>query len=245
MYDAITRQRVLAMLAAGLSIAAASRMSGVSRATIADWRSDPSQAHRPRHRCFRCLDQPPTDAVSYVYLLGMYLGDGHITDMGRSYRLRIFCADAYPRIMEEARATMTTCLPNRVSSVHTQGCTTLVAYSKHWPCLFPQHGPGLKHERPIVLEHWQESAVRSLPRQFLRGLIDSDGSRCLNNVTVRGKRYAYPRYFFTNYSQDILDLFVWACSLLGVVARQNNDHSVNVARRDDVALLDTFIGPKA
>ena len=30
---------------------------------------------------------------------------------------------------------------------------------QHWPCLFPQHGPGRKHERPIVLEHWQRVIV--------------------------------------------------------------------------------------
>ena len=62
---------------------------------------------------------------------------------------------------------------------------------------------------------------------------------------VKGRRYAYPRCFFTNRSRNILDLFVWACGLIGVQARQNNRCNVNVARRADVALLDTFIGPKA
>ena len=124
-------------------------------------------------------------------------------------------------------------------------CTTLTAYSKHWPCLFPQHGLGLKHDRPIVLDEWQVLLIKAQPRQFLRGLIHSDGNRCLNVVTIKGRRYAYPRYFFTNRSRNILDLFVWACELVGVQARQNNRYNVNVARRADVALLDTFIGPKA
>lgn len=197
------------------------------------------------HHCFRCLGVPLSDIGAYNYLLGMYLGDGHITDMGRSYRLRIFCADAYPEILTEVRSAMTASLPNRVSTTHMEGCVSLAAYSKHWPCLFPQHGPGRKHERPIRLQPWQKDLVFNHPRPFLRGLIHSDGCRCLNTVTVNGKKYAYPRYFFTNSSQDILDLFCWACSLIGITARQNNDHSVNVARRDNVALLDTFIGPKA
>jgi hypothetical protein len=140
---------------------------------------------------------------------------------------------------------MKACLPNHVCAVHSQGCTALTAYSQRWPCLFPQHGPALKHERPIVVDEWQVLLVKAQPQQFLRGLIHSDGSRCLNTVMVKGRRYAYPRCFFTNRSRNILDLFVWACGLIGVQARQDNRCNVNVARRADVALLDTFIGPKA
>jgi hypothetical protein len=44
-------------------------------------------------------------------------------------------------------------------------------------CLFPQHGPGRKHERPIVLAGWQQSITRRHPKQLIRGLIDSDGCR--------------------------------------------------------------------
>ena len=32
---------------------------------------------------------------------------------------------------------------------------------KHWPCLFPQHGPGRKHERKIRLEAWQRDRRRA------------------------------------------------------------------------------------
>ena len=31
------------------------------------------------------------------------------------------------------------------------------SYSRHWPCLFPQHVPGKKHPRKIELaERWYE-----------------------------------------------------------------------------------------
>jgi hypothetical protein len=33
------------------------------------------------------------------------------------------------------------------------------AYSKHWPCLFPQHGPGVEHKRSIELVPWQQRIV--------------------------------------------------------------------------------------
>lgn len=36
----------------------------------------------------------------------------------------------------------------------------VVLCSKHWPCLFPQHGPGRKHHRRIALEPWQEAIVK-------------------------------------------------------------------------------------
>ena len=31
------------------------------------------------------------------------------------------------------------------------------SFSKHWPCLFPQHEPGRKHERKIELMPWQQN----------------------------------------------------------------------------------------
>jgi len=41
--------------------------------------------------------------------------------------------------------------------------------SNAWPCLFPQHGPGRKHERKIELAPWQEAIVDREPEQFIRG----------------------------------------------------------------------------
>lgn len=74
-------------------------------------------------------------------------------------------------------------------------------YWKHWPCLFPQHGPGLKHQRLIVLEDWQQALVQTHPKDLVRGLIHSDGNRHINDVVrplLSGvKRYRYPRYMFT------------------------------------------------
>jgi hypothetical protein len=62
---------------------------------------------------------------------------------------------------------------------------------------------------------------------------------------VRGKPYSYPRYFFNNVSKDILMLCAWGFDLVGVDWKQNRWNSLSVARRDSVAYLDTFIGPKS
>ena len=87
---------------------------------------------------------------------------------------------------------------------------------------------------------------RSYPGQLIRGLIHSDGCRATNTVTGHGatkeKRYSYPRYMFTNMSDAIRLLFSDGCDRLGVHWTQTNARTVAVSRRNDVALLDTFIG---
>ena len=120
---------------------------------------------------------------------------------------------------------------------------------KHWPCLFPQHGPGRKHERPIRLEEWQVDVVTAFPAPFLRGLFHSDGARVANWATrvVRGelKRYDYARWQFTNRSDDILALCGWALDLAGVAWRRSGPWTVSVSRKEAVAALDDLIGLKA
>ena len=101
---------------------------------------------------------------------------------------------------------------------------------------------GLKHLRPIELTPWQEQIGLDVhPKLLLRGLIHSDGYRGMNRI--KGG-YAYPRYLFSNRSEDLRNLFTDACRRIGVPARQSGRWQVSVARRNDVALLDTFIGPK-
>jgi hypothetical protein len=49
---------------------------------------------------------------------------------------------------------------------------------------------------------------------------------------------------FTNHSRDIRELFRWACGLVGVETRLASWRNVSVARRDSVAKLNEFLGPK-
>jgi hypothetical protein len=131
-------------------------------------------------------------------------------------------------------------LPSKVGRTPKIGCTEVASYSKHWPCLFPQHGPGRKHERRIELVPWQQELVDLDPRPLVRGLLHSDGCRVLNWVNGT----PYPRYHFSNVSADIRGIFGRACDQLGVEWRLNNPWSLSVARRGSVALLDEFVGPK-
>ena len=133
----------------------------------------------------------------------------------------------------------------RPGTTQRVGCREVSSYWKHWPCVFPQTGPGRKHLRRIRLEGWQWSLVDHHPRELVKGLIHSDGCRTMNRLRSRsGKAYEYPRYFFSNRSADIRAIFIRACESIGVECRPNRRYSISVARSGSVGILDGFIGPK-
>jgi hypothetical protein len=66
----------------------------------------------------------------------------------------------------------------------------------------------------------------------------------MNRVRTRGAAYEYPRYQFTNASVDIKKLFTDTCDQLGIEWRHMNARNISVARRESVARLDEFVGPK-
>jgi hypothetical protein len=58
----------------------------------------PGKQRRPCPICAPgVVELPPAD---YAYLLGVYLGDGHISRGARTYCLRFFLDGAYPGIVE-------------------------------------------------------------------------------------------------------------------------------------------------
>lgn len=250
MYDMGTRERVLALMAQNRSLNSVSRETGISRAAIRSWqrRSTPLRTID----CPRCqaVPGPPRDPAAYAYLLGLYLGDGCVSPLKRGvHSLRIACAEAWPGLIDACAEAMRSVMPgNKVCQVRQQGCRQVTSCSKHWPCLFPQHGPGKKHERPIVLEPWQRDIVDAHPWAFVRGLVHSDGCRVTNwtTRTVRGelRRYEYPRYFFTNRSDDILGLFTAALDRVGVEWKRAKRKNISVARKASVALMDIHVGAK-
>ena len=78
------------------------------------------------------------------------------------------------------------------------------------------------------------------PDQLLKGLIHSDGCRFINT----GRNWVCPRYAFNKKSDDIRSIFCHACELVGVHWTRSGERDIYVSRKDDVAYLDTFIGPK-
>ncbi|HVC14621.1 MAG TPA: hypothetical protein VND62_07155 [Acidimicrobiales bacterium] len=236
---------------AGKSVAGLARELGIPRSTVKTWKERgylehglPENAARRLPACCEaaCPHIAALPSREYAYLFGLYLGDGTISRYPRGvFRLRIFLDTKYPGILDECQHAMEAVLPNRVGRIARPGCFEVCSYSKHWRCLFPQLGPGPKHLRTIALRPWQlRLALSENPEPLLRGLIHSDGCRVLN--VVNGT--AYPRYHFSNNSDDIRGIFVAACHRIGVTCRHNNWKEVSVARRASVAQLDEFIGSK-
>jgi hypothetical protein len=158
MYRPEVRHRALALIDSGYSLHSSSMSTGINRSTLQDWRDHPEKAQRARASCPRCTDvvRLPEPCADYAYLLGLYLGDGCISVAGDRakgvWKLRLMCADAWPGLVEECAQAMRAIRPeNKVMMIQCQGCTEVVSCSKHWPCLFPQHGTGRRHLRKIEL----------------------------------------------------------------------------------------------
>ena len=237
-FDAVQR-----LIVDGLNDCAIARQTGIPRRTVLDWR------HRRRTRrgpvseadCGVVHDFAALPPAAYCYLLGLYLGDGCLSLHRRVWRLRIVLDKKYPAIIHGCREAIETLMPGQRAAVQQlQGCVEVSLYSKHWPCLLPQHGPGKKHMRPIVLEPWQETLVDKATEEFIRGLIHSDGCRVIAN----DRGVTSIRYHFTNHSEDILGLFTAALDHLGIPWTRSTRYIVSIYRKAATARLDEFVGPK-
>jgi hypothetical protein len=143
----------------GLNDCEISRRVGASRASIREWRAGKlPHSFQPKpllygrssvasRSCQRCGgDEHRFDRLStaYAYLLGMYLGDGCISQGRRGvYRLRIALDVKYGGIVRECAAAMQAVVPwNRVHcQVTPKNYVEVHAYSKSWLCLSPSTVP--------------------------------------------------------------------------------------------------------
>ena len=99
--------RVLALVRMGLTDREIANRTGVPRSTVGRWR------RRPRRRRSVAADPTwrPTDRSAYAYLLGLYLGDGHIVVRGASASFRLSLDDRYPGVVDEAITAIRCVLP--------------------------------------------------------------------------------------------------------------------------------------
>ncbi|MEU6441043.1 helix-turn-helix domain-containing protein [Streptomyces sp. NPDC047046] len=254
------RQKALTLLREGVPNAEVARRLSVPKGTIGYWKHMDRDKRgecpgRQSTSCRVCAPETPLDRPAYSYLLAMYLGDGHIIHpkQQRVPNLMVTLDDAWPGIQDECERAMRAVFPhNSPCRVRKKGCHNIKVYSHHLTHLFPQHGPGKKHDRPIRLASWQQEIASAHPWEFLRGFIHSDGCRFTNWTTriVAGerKRYEYPRYWFTNVSDDIRAMYTDTLDLLGLewteCYRHGNPYNISVARKASVALMDAHIGPK-
>ena len=244
---------VMTLMEIGHGDYAIARLTGVPRSTVAAWRRGEGVSRHLR-QATAWPGWRPQSPAAYSYLLGAYLGDGHVAVFSRrSASLVITLDSSYPAIIAEVREAVRAVFPS--VGVHEflrmEGSVTAVqANHPALPFAFPQHGPGKKHSRRIILTQWQRELTHTYPNELLRGLIHSDGCRTINRFKTklpsgRIAEYEYPRYFFSNLSDDIRAIFCEHCELLGIRWTQSNPRNISVSHRNSVALLDRFVGPKA
>lgn len=173
---------VAELTATGLSDYEVARRTGVPRSTVQRWRVAGGQgaARRPSWQS----PWRPSEGRSYCYVLGLYLGDGHLgVRRGRPRFFRLSMDAAYPRVIDEAARALETVFEGSVARRYEWGdALRVVVQVCHGALLeaFPQHGPGVKHSRRIELADWQRDLSHAHPGALVRGLIHSDGCRTIN-----------------------------------------------------------------
>ena len=244
MYTLAERRQVNKWIARGASDYAIAGITGIPRSTVQRWRTHPWSGPRSPGPPWR-----PRDPAVYAYLLGLYLGDGCLGNNG--HQLMIALDARYPGIVEAAENAIIVTGPGITTRRYCpkENLVRVIATSSKWPAAFPQHGPGRQHLRTIELAPWQQRITQHFPREPLRGLIHSDGCRTTNRFKTklpsgRVATYEYPRYFFSNLSEDIRHIFCEHCEQLGIRWTQSNPRNISISHRKSVALMDEFIGPK-
>src|SRR5437016_564006 len=131
---------VVRLLQGGLNHCEISRRSGIPRGTVRDWAHRESAPGAWRSNgstgCPHCEPDtaPSVPASDYVYLLGLYLGDGCISrDAKGVFKLRVALDNRYPGIIRECIEAMASVSERRVGLVRNVGCTEVHASWKHWP----------------------------------------------------------------------------------------------------------------
>lgn len=188
--------------------------------------------------------------ADYAFILGEYLGDGWLdVHSPKSQRLLIVQDTKYTHSIQEIASALQRLFPDKhitIRDVKDGGCTHVGVCSTRLLEMFPQHGRGKKHDRDIKLKGWQEAIVQRHPRQFLKGLLWSDGCRY---TQLQWGKYSYPRYVFTQRSPQIFELFLRACNLasvvIGSIYRSPERNQAFITAASSVRLLDHSVGPKS
>jgi transcriptional regulator with XRE-family HTH domain len=237
------------LIAMGYSDREIAQRLTIPRRTISDWRRGRNRI-RSRTRDGQCLghDLSALPAPEYAYLLGIYLGDGYISAGQRGvWRLRVTLDAAYPAIIEECRVAMAAVLPCNRAHVGRRSmgrCVDVSMWSKHWPCLIPQHGPGRKHLREISLFGWQDRSLKENVSAFCAVLYIAM-ARESSRLSARATTFDEPLATRSATGLAIYgNSFARAAMHWGSAGTQPSENQIAIYRQASVAILDCFVGPK-
>ena len=235
---------VFALKARGMTDREVSQGTGVPVNTIRLWRNRqvPWCARAGVLHEGRPRDDTPPDLASlpreaYAYLLGMYLGDGWLSRNGSSWMLRIALDEAYQGIVAECERALREVSQDGPLFARREGPTAWSSAQRgiHGRSCSPSTVRGGSTTAGLNLPTGSRRSSRRPHSASCEASSTSDGWRGLNRVYAKGKRYEYPRYQFSNRSDDIRKLFTDVCDRLDVEWRQWTRYHVSVARRKSVA----------
>lgn len=170
----------------------------------------------------------------YSYILGLYLGDGHIVKTNRTYRLRIFNTIDYENLNKFIIGKLQKLFAhNKINYVDFMSYISIYVYSNKLPQLFPQHGSGKKQDRKIEFLDWQNEIINH--KHLFAGLLHSDGS-------IYNDR-KYRMCDFTNYSEDILNIYKLCLDNLNL-NYTTSKHRIFIRNRPDILWIEENIGDK-
>lgn len=252
-------QQVMQLLAEGYKICEISKITGINRSSISNWklRNGRQSSISHIHHSISDIDPIPDiidmlgsfsaqDRLDYSYLLGLYIGDGCIYELKKTCKLTITLDKRYDSLNEYTCEVFSRFFNKSPYVFDRSTCgrgnaIDIIHHSKKLPYFFPQHGRGRKHNRPIILTKWQTDIVD--PVSILKGLIMSDGSiyfdRQSNDTKIN----------FTNKSHDIIGIFEKYLSLIGIsfktyVKSKTNIKMTTIHKISDVDKLISLIGTK-
>lgn len=208
--DESTVKQIIELKNSGKSINEISHILNIYRGSIRLYLKGGYATPPPTKSVSSLAELNKNQIIAYSYLLGVYLGDGHIDKMPRTYRLRVSCSTAHQDVIKNQRIALKCLFPNnKISTVYPKNvdgsfvnCIVLQLYNSNLPNLFLQYGIGNKHDRDVSLKVEQLNLLDK--HLCLAGLVDTDGSVFKYSTDKNGIE-------FSNKSVDIINLY---CSLL-------------------------------
>lgn len=250
-YDINIIEEVLEKYEQNYKISYLSKIYSVPRATILYWlKSNILNTIKIKHNTNNKTIESIYEYISknykeYSFILGLYLGDGCITENGRnetSYKLRISQDNKYPKVVNTIQTKLSEFFGKESKLVENKGCFHITIYDKYLPYYLPQHGKGFKHDRDVKLNEFQRKIIDY--RELMKGLWLSDGSFYIARI----RKYKYERYNFTNKSLDIIELFEKCLEIEGVNyskrLKPNNIWIIEIQNKKGVENLKSILGTK-
>jgi hypothetical protein len=232
-------EKIIKEINSGKSKFSISKKYNIPRGTIMYWyKNDIGKQCNIKNKKVDLLN---LDKDAYSYILGVYLGDGYINKMERTWKLRFFLDSRQTLVIDECVKNLKKIfIKNKVSILTTKyNYIIIYLYSNYIPNLFPHLGEGEKYKRKIELNEFQINIINY--DKLMKGLFHSDGSFYI----ASGK---YPRYQFTNKSIDLINIFKFCMIRNNIIPkyrqRKNGIYDIQIQNKKDVNKLYPILGEK-